>query len=342
MKSKLLILAMAISLNIVAQENPIDIRFYKNIELCGYIIELGDPSDNDPDHPISIEINKWPEDKTNPTLYKIFELAGDMDYGSIISLFYSLPDLTLQNNNEIPLEILKNYITGTAEEIEKIRKLVNLSIKFSQESHFEKVWTNLAPFRAETLNTIAKMKPSESLIYQMEKFYESDFSSYEIVPSLTIWSGSGWGFKNKQKNTASFILGPLGKNYVFDESRFTNLAIHEFGHSYVNHVVIQHEDIVSRTANLFESIKADMLPQGYRNWETCLIEHFVRAGEIIIPELSGNSSESKDLIKDYTENRKFIYIAFIIKKLRYYRLGKKYSYQDAVQRTLLDFEKKYN
>ena len=76
MKAILFLLSTTLCFIAKAQENEIELHFNKNVELLGYIVELGDPSDNDPNHPISIEINKWPEDRNNPVLFEIFEIVS--------------------------------------------------------------------------------------------------------------------------------------------------------------------------------------------------------------------------------------------------------------------------
>ena len=61
MKTLLPVFALSLMLTAKAQEHPVEIRFMKNIEFFGYLIELGDPSDNDPNHPISKYIHQYPE-----------------------------------------------------------------------------------------------------------------------------------------------------------------------------------------------------------------------------------------------------------------------------------------
>ena len=342
MKAYLSALIASLSLITPEPKTPIDIHFDKNMELLGYIVELGDPSDNDPNHPISMEINKWPEDKNSPLLYEIFEIAGEMNYSLIVNLMYSLPDFPLQEGYEIPEDIISGFGSGLPEEMEAIERLINKVNEFSKQSNFEKVWTGLEPHREKTLKLVSDMKPSESLMAKMEEFYEREFSKYEIVPSLTIWSGPGWGIKDDKTSTATFVLGPLKKNYDFGGEQFLSLTIHEFGHSFVNEVVLQNKDLINNTESLFASIKEDMTGQGYSKWGVCLYEHFVRAGEIIIPELIGDNSQSDKLMKEYTENRKFIYLPYIVDRLRFYRTVENFSYQESVRKTLVDVQNKYN
>ena len=64
------------------------------------------------------------------------------------------------------------------------------------------------------------------------------------------------------------------------------VIIHEFGHSFVNPVVDSIPPVdISKTERLFEPIKSAMEKQGYNTWKTCLYEHFVRAGEVVIAKL---------------------------------------------------------
>ncbi len=67
-----------------------------------------------------------------------------------------------------------------------------------------------------------------------------------------------------------------------------------------------------------------------------MIEHFVRAGKVIGMQELGNHSKSEVLLKDYRDNPKFIYLDFVVKKLREYRLEAGYGYPDSVSATLAD------
>ena len=192
------------------------------------------------------------------------------------------------------------------------------------------------------LTNISEHKPSQKQMEIMESFYQSDYAHYEVVPSFTIWS-AGWGINNGRGRKATFVLGPLDKNYDYSDTlRFLHLSVHEFGHSFVNHVVLPNKEQLKKSRGLFTGeLKANMTRQGYPDWESCMVEHFVRAGEIIIPELMGNTEGSEALMKNYIEDRKFIYLPFIIEQLKKYRLEKNYSYEDSVRMTLIDFEKTY-
>jgi len=341
MKILISIYAFLFVLKSQAQEADLNIHFLKNIEFLGYIIELGDPSDNDPDHPISKLIHQYPENGTKKSLEEIFGMGADIDYGVFISLMYNLPEFPLDPNYLLPEEQAAKLGFKTDEEFNFIRKLVQKVDAFYTESHFETIWNDLKPYRDSTLIQIKEFNEIPSIIKEIESFYGSSFTQYDIVPSLTIWSGPGWGGANAEGNAARFILGPIEKDYIFKMEGFQSLAIHEFGHAFADQIVLQHNAELKETEALFHPIETEMGPQGYYNWKTCVIEHFVRAGEVIILEQLKNQSRSEALLQEYRDNRKFIYLDFIVQKLKEYRAANKRGYKNSVKTTLLDLHDSY-
>lgn len=324
-----------------AQVVDLDIHFLKNIEFLGYIIELGDPSNNDPNHAISKLIHQYPEDSTKKALQEIFSMGADIDYGVFISLMHNLPEFPLDPNYQLPSQQAAELGFKSDAELNFIRKLVQKVNAFYIESKFEKIWTDLNPYRDSTLLQLREFSPYDSVIKEVEFFYGSSFAKYEIVPSLTIWSGPGWGGTNAEGNTARFTLGPTEKDYTFKKVGFQSLAIHEFGHAFANQIVLQHNAELKETEALFLPIEPDMVPQGYSNWKTCIIEHFVRAGEVIVLEQMKNSARSEALLQEYRDNRKFIYLDFIVQKLKEYRVTKKLGYKKSVGIILLGLHDSY-
>jgi hypothetical protein len=307
----------------------------------GYLIELADPSDNDPDHPISKLIHWYPENSGNQTLIEILTMGADMDYATLINMMYYLPELPLDPNYEFPVGRARELGFESEEDLDHIRRLVEKLNAFYTESGFEKIWNDLEPYRAETLAQLARLKPSDPFMDEIEGFYGTAFDQYEIVPSLTIWHGPGWGVTDKKREKATFILGPMKVNYVFEDENFQSLTIHEFGQSFANSTVLQYGAELEKTKELFNPVQSDMVPQGYSDWQTCMLEHFVRAGEVIVMQELGNHAKSEVLLKDYRDKRKFIYLDFVVKKLRDYRLEEKRAYHKAVHATLSDLDRHY-
>ena len=339
MKNLFTLFLIIVSINGIAQRKNLTVDFNKNIEFLGYIIEQGDPSNNDKEHPISKVIHKYPNDKNMASLSKLFELASDLDYSTLIHLMYYLPEFPIKNKNAVSDKLALYVGFTTKDEIEKLNILISELNNFYNTSNFEQVWKDLKSYRKEVKKVLKKEEPKPEVFNQMENFYQQHYQQYTIIPSVTLWQ-AGFGIRDIENQTAVYILGPLGGNYDFNNSKtFTNLAIHEFGHSFVNHVLLKNKKELLKTKRLFVPIKPAMKKQGYSNWETCMIEHFVRAGEVIVRDLTGNKTQSDFLLKTYAENKEFIYLRFIISKLAYYRMEKELDYDTAVLNTLIDLGK---
>lgn len=335
MRKTLFLLWLTCCFGVSAQD--VDIHFNKNIELLGYMIEMGDPSENDPNHPIAIKINKFPEDKRNLALKEVFKIGDHIDYSTLVRLMYHLPEFP----HDVGVDYSEDIIGNTGYEPNLIRSVIDHVNQFFKTAHFNEVWTSLAEERTTTLALLHQRKPSREFMSEVERFYGQSYAHYEIVPSLTLWSGPGFGIRSKKESKATFVLGPLAENYDFTSDRFTSLSIHEFGHSFVNHIVEESRQIINETSGLFRDIEASMKSQGYSNWISCVIEHFVRVGEVMIPEIMGDTTTSRANLNYHMMEKDFIYLEYIVTRLKEYRLNKKLPYSVAVNNTLKDFQNKF-
>lgn len=339
MRQKLSLLFLVISIGIFSQNGNISIENNKNITYLGYIIEMGDPSSNDKSHPIYKIIHQFPENKNNKSLFKLFGLASDIDYSTLVNLMYYLPEFPLDDSFEMS-EKLKVYLGfNSDEEKNTLHEILKELNSYYKASNFETIWQQLQPKMDSIQSDLEGYLPEKKLINKIEEFYQQSYESYHVLPTVTLWQ-AGFAIRDFEKNKSNFALGPLQKNYGFKgETEFIDLTIHEFGHTFVNHIVLKHKDEIDKTNHLFKEVATEMKKQGYTNWETCVLEHFVRAGEVIIRENVGNKKQSEYLLEQYTKERNFKYLSFIVNKLKYYRIDKKLDYDKAVLHTLKDLNK---
>ncbi|MEO1437417.1 MAG: DUF4932 domain-containing protein, partial [Bacteroidota bacterium] len=117
----------------------------------------------------------------------------------------------------------------------------------------------------------------------------------------------------------------------------------EFGHSFINHIVETKKNlpVIHKMDTLYAPLRTSMTRQGYGDWESCVIEHYVRAGEIIFKELLDDPVGKEALMHIYAVEREFIYLPFLIKRLKDYRLTKSLSYHEAVRQSLIDWQTTY-
>lgn len=325
--------------------HTINIEFNKNIEFLGYALYMGEPAAEPlqpSTHPLRLLLD---EKRMNlngeESLLKMFELGADLDYSLFVELFTRMDELPYSDEFKIP----DDFIQRTAVDIDLIREIIEEANIFYYLSEFDQFWESSQTWYEKVLKEINTIKPEDKWIETMEEFYEQQFSEYKIIPSLTFWSGPGFGFNAEGENAtrAYFVLGPLRDDFRFDlRDRLTILAIHEFGHSFVNHLLeTACADLIEETVPLFEPISDSMSAQGYPEWPYAINEHFVRAGEVLIPELLNDTAMSDGTLTWNTEERSFIYLPFIVDRLRDYRIMEGLSYEQSIRNTMKDLKNEY-
>lgn len=190
--------------------------------------------------------------------------------------------------------------------------------------------------------------PEDRFLPAMEEFYQGHFDSYHLVPSLTIPAGMGFGarYESHDQKHAFHVFGTFAIQQWGDSARLDmgfadkkhllELSTHEFGHSFANPCVNRlPEQLITETQALFEPLKDAMVPQGYMSWKTCLSEHFVRAGEVVIARNLGHHEDAERLRDHYSTNRKFIYLDTLLIELDKYNTTRKGTYQEAVTNAML-------
>ena len=151
------------------------------------------------------------------------------------------------------------------------------------------------------------------------------------------------GYSAKTKARYAYGLDVYHRYKSFANSK--NLAVlelstHEFGHSFVNSAVDRiPATLITDTQSLYEPISQTMSNQAYTTWKSCLYEHFVRAGEIIIAQNLGNTADAQALKEHYIVNRRFIYLPALLIDLESYNARKSGSYTQAVAHAMKRLQK---
>ena len=193
---------------------------------------------------------------------------------------------------------------------------------------------------------------ADDFIPTMESFYQKSFTAYCLVPVLNIPTSMGFGKMSKTRQTIYNAFGPFsfqvlnGPNtdLAFDfPDRIAGLSVHEFGHSFVNPAIDNlPKDLIDSTAYLYLPVKDAMSKKSYTNWQMCLYEHFVKAGEILIARKLGTAKNEAANIRENV-NGGFIYLPFIVKELEGYdkSTGVERNYFQFVQTALEHLKSAY-
>jgi hypothetical protein len=290
---------------------------------------------------------KYKQYTASENLAKSFAIANHLWLDSILYLLIQVDDFPharLANTIDTKYFIHFSKKNDTAEARQNAMIFLDGLNSFSKEINFEQYIRDTKLFYDAALREVKKSLPKSNFISAMETFYKKTFDNYILAPSLTIPKGMGFGLNfTKRGNTRLFNVFGAFEAQSFQQintlnlgfanpQRLRELSIHEFGHSFVNPIIDSlPQEQIAATERLFEPIKAVMEQQGYNTWRVCLYEHFVRAGEVVIANLLGDTVGAQMLQTHYINDRKFIYLPSIINKLEIYQKKKQPYYKAALQ-----------
>jgi len=221
--------------------------------------------------------------------------------------------------------------------------------RFYVATSFENYLTSHAAYYEAIKADVRRNLPKQGFLDTVEHFYQKQFNSYTLVPSLNLLTSVGYGKMNINTRAIFNAFGPfsfqtfqpgkeeLGFNFP---DRIRNLSVHEFGHSFVNPAIDKVPGkVIAATEYLFTPIKDEMAKMSYPGWKICLYEHFVRAGEVIIARRLGDTTYANKMIEDNVKTR-FIYLPAIVKQLEIYDSNRALypSYDDFVARVVTNLK----
>ncbi len=359
MKKLILTLLILFSISAFSQAKQITVSVNKNVEfaalLC-WLVDFGGSSENGDSTMI------WENQKFQLATYKKFKTFKDdalLDtfkkvnknegLSSYIWLFTQLENFP---NAKLYDDICSDDFISFDDELsmEEKRKITKKVIsdlnKFYKKIAFDNFLNKNQHLYKRVISEVENNLSEKRFLSEMEFFYNQyDKKSFILNPSLLIPSGMGFG-PNLDNNVYNFF-GSFGgvdveKNITnfANQSAILTLATHEFGHSFVNHIIDNiNQELIDDSSFLFTPIKSSMENQGYSNWKICLYEHFVRAGEIILASNLGNADGSRFLFEHHVVKNNFIYIPIILKHLNYYNDNKdKISYQESVEKAIIEIK----
>jgi hypothetical protein len=353
-------------------KRQISVRINTNVELLGLVYFLGYEgpaldSETDPEKR-KRELEKYAYGYSLYQQYKpyaesknlavIAGMAGDMGIDYFTSLLVQLddfPNATLRE--DIPAsDYIQFSSTNQPEEArQNATRFIDAMNGLYREVNFDAYLRQHQKKYENALEQVKSGLPGDHFIAAMEKFYGQQFGSYTLVPSLTIPAGMGFGVRHQWEGKKHIfnVFGAFGPQAFRvgarldmgfgDQRRLRELSTHEFGHSFVNPVIDQlPAALIAQTEKLYAPIRDEMTRQGYNDWKSCLYEHFVRAGEIIIAENLDNREDAERLRQDYVGNRKFLYLPLLVEELQKHKRGEVPSYPEAVGNAMKRLKLKTN
>lgn len=225
-----------------------------------------------------------------------------------MTMMYVDDNLKLLNNVTLP-----DYIINSAGGKEQIVKLLDLLTDFRKKTKFDEFYMNHTDYYSSIVSKVKNRVDKIGCVEKLIKYYGYKENSYNIIiQPLSIGGYAGCvPTKDGISDVYDFMVVPE------EDEEFSNLLIHEFGHSYINPLTEKNINEVYKYANLYLPIKESMSKQAYGNLSECVNEHIVRAVTYrILYDLYG-SDVSRSYI-NLDESHSFIYIKSLSERLGEY------------------------
>jgi hypothetical protein len=323
-------------------ESKLKIGYNENIETIALIYNLSESGDyhfNEivgPRGILSKELTiQFEEYKNHEAVKKLNKLLNDgfVDMYDIILSLYNTPLPEFKQYAKYPSIYYENDGL-TAEETQARfddfnESVIQFYIDAKLNERFENDFIGLYKKLMDEVQSVA---PTEKFIYVAEEYYGIQRDSYEIIVSAFSYNGIGKAqlIRSKEGTNAislvtsnhlvesdSINLNDLNSFVIgYDDAKyFQEIGLHELIHTFYQEALKGSKEnirLIDELEYLFtDSLKKDMLNQGYTDWRTCFEEHLVRIGEIKIAERLGKMEFVSKYRKECIDKRGFIYFELI-------------------------------
>lgn len=224
----------------------------------------------------------------------------------------------LQVQAEIPDEYIQR--AGGPERLDRFLQQLR---DFALESDFLAFNEAQRPAIAEMVRRTEALAAGADYIETLESYYGMRQHGYHYVLAPLFHQG-GFGPKVMQPDGSFDLYNVTGTKDVIDgyptfgsAENLRHIALHEFGHSFVNPTTERFQDEVARFERLYEPIREKMTSLRYPRWQISVNEHLIRAVTSRMVYNREGSAEG-DRVMDLEVSRGFIYVPALAAKLESY------------------------
>jgi len=222
-------------------------------------------------------------------------------------------------NTQLPFT---DYLSRRAGGEKRLNQFVTCLRDFANQTKFTEFYkSHQEAYQKIVTNARMKME-SVDYIGTLESYYGMKHHSYNIILVPLFVGGYGHRVERPDGTCDIYdICGPISIDNnlpVFGTvESFSDLAWHEFGHSFVVPTMNRLRSSIAKYSSLYEPISDKMKKQAYGSWETCVNEHLVRAvATRLAYHQIGKEVAEKTLL--YEKTRGFFYVEALCKRLEKY------------------------
>lgn len=236
----------------------------------------------------------------------------------VLAMLYFTPPPELK-----PITPFDDFLLMRAGGQKALDRFMALLRDFARKTDFDAFYKSHSAAYDSMVGRARMAISGDDYIKDLEEYFGVNQHSYHIILAPLFHPG-GFGVRLAHPDGGLdiyFVGGPKGSDAGMPlfggREDFWSLAMHEFGHSFVNPVTMRHRDTIAHYTKLYEPIKEQMARQAYGTWESCVNEHIDRA---VTARLSfkrgGPEARDRSLADD--RNSGFIYVDRLAAKLEEY------------------------
>lgn len=204
-------------------------------------------------------------------------------------------------------------------------EFVRLLKDFYKEAKCKEFFDNNKDLYKEASNRFLPIYEYIDLDWYSTFYGEKPSEKFIIVNGLANGGnnyGSSYKVPNQQKEVyaimGAWTVDSLGM-VVFNADNYFPILLHEFNHSFVNHLLEKNEGLFKDSGEkIFDQVKDEMAQQAYANWTTVLNEALVRAAVI---KYMKDHKFNRNMIENEINgqlNRSFLWIKELVEELDNY------------------------
>jgi hypothetical protein len=353
------------------KKKEIQVEINYNIETIGIILnlsELGDYVLSNSSKERNYEFirlirNEFKDYQNHPAVIK-FNKLNELNLAHFNHFYYGLsfsklPEFKLKHPkfNEFYSSDIYNH-----KQIDSLLIDFDSSIRdFYNDANLNEFYTKNNTIYHKIKTEIQSVLPTK-IIQTMENYFGMYNNEFVICPSLTIpndWNfgpeiktdtsntfyylaGPSYDLKPKRKNIESILkIDSLGFN---DKENLTDLAIHEFGHSFVRFL---DNEKYKKMYNKLSYLNSEKLKKNFEKigegteWKKIFEEHLVRANEIMIWREMGKNEIAETKLRYEYEKEGVLYIKEFVSALEKYRKTRNQykTFEDYFPKLIMELER---
>jgi len=224
----------------------------------------------------------------------------------------------------------------------KFLKLLN---QFYKDANCEKFFNENSVIYETASKRFSEVYENLDLKWYQNFYGQKPKGEFRIINGLGN-GGGNYGTKIILPNGKEVIYAIMGTwsvdslgNPQFEMDDYFPTLLHEFNHSFVNHIVEKHHKELQESGKvIFEKVKYEMNNQAYGDWKTMYAEALVRAS--VIKYLYDHNSDKKSIETELNEqfDRGFLWTDSLVKELdRYEKNRDKYPTLESFMPEIVKF-----